>query len=421
MSLLFNFMSDLLMHYEGEIEIVVDNARMTTNQKAVPLPLTRDSLHSNLHSSNHSTTRWEMNDSSHSTGPGASCSSVSAPTRKPSTDHVARVSRKPKNGKKEKGKSKTKSRKTKKAPASPSTGMPPRSPIYKKKALVSCMKNPDPDPIYISKEQKPMKQKPKRHTNISKSLNQPGSSLVLVKPSRQLSLGVADVHPQAPKLPTRRPSTHPDMYSPAAPSTCSTKSIQAYTKIMDDIALSPTDRSSMSLERSISAVIAPPFLFSPKQKPMKQKYKRHTNIFKSLNQPGSSVVVVKPSRQLSPILNCEPAVILLKTYLKTQGRSLSKTLGVADVHPKAPKMPTRRPSAQPDMYSPAASSPCSTKSIQAYTKIMDDISLSPTDRSSMSPESFISPVIAPPFLASPKRRIFPKPSGKWRRPLTKRS
>jgi hypothetical protein len=407
------------MQYEGEIKIVVDNARMTINQKAVPLPLTRDSLHSNsLHSSNHSTTRWEMNDSSHSTGPGASCSSVSsyasvltAPTRKPSTDRAARMSlkpssSKPKNGKKEKGKS----RRTKKAPASPFTGMPPLSPSYKKKALVSCVK--DQDPIYISKKQKPMKQKPKRHTNISKSLNQPGSSLPLVK---------ADVHPQAPKLPTRKPSTQPDMYSPAAPSPCSTKSIQAYTKIMDDIALSPTDRSSMSMERSISAVIAPPFMASPKQKPMKQKKKRHTNIFKSVHQPGSSLALVKPSRQLSPILNCDPAVILLKTYFQTKGRSLSKTLGVADAHPQAPKLPTRKPSTQPDMYSPAAPSACSTKSIQAYTKTMDDITLSPTDRSSMSPERSITAVIAPPFLASPKRRVFFKPSGKWRRPLTKRS
>jgi hypothetical protein len=408
------------MQYEGEFEIVVDNARMTTNQKAVPLPLTRDSLHSNsLHSSNHSTTRWEMNDSSHSTGSGATCSSISshvsvlsAPTRKTSNDHVARVSlkpssSKPKNGKKEKGKS----RKSRKAPASLYTGIPPLYPSFKKEPLVPGM-------------------------------NQPGSSLALVKPSRKLSpildcdpaiislktylktqgrslsktLGVADVHPQAPQLPTRRPSAQPNMYSPAASSPCSTKSIQAYTKIMDDIALGPTDRSSMRMERSISAVFAPPFLASPKKRPVMQKYKRRTgtNIFKSLNQSGSSLAVVKPSRKLSPILDCDPAVYFLKTYMKNQGRSLSKTLGVADVHPQAPNMPMRRPSTQPDVYSPAAPS-------AAGTKITDDIAFSPTDRSSMSLERSIPAVITPPILASPKRRVFPKPSGKWRRPLTKRS
>lgn len=314
MSVLHCFMIDLLAHYEGEFDLVVDNARMTTNQKVLPLPLTRDSLHSNsLHSSNHSTTRWEMNDSSHSTGPGASCSSnsshasvLTAPIRKASTDPPSQLFIKSSSSKPKAKKEKRKGKKTKKALVSPSIGMPPLSPSYKKKASIS---------------------------------------------------------------------------------TTSTHNLTGTPK---------------------------------KQKPMNQKHKRRINSAKPSYKTNSSLMLIKPSRQLSPILSCDPSVTSLKTYLRDQGRSLSKTLGVADVHPQAPKLPTRKPSSQPDLFSPVPA----PSSVGYYAKMLGNkASIHPKDRSSSNRTSLdrtITEVIEPPLFAGYRRRVFVKPSGKWLRPLSKR-
>eukprot|EP00980_Cylindrotheca_fusiformis_P010254 scaffold2277_cov137-Cylindrotheca_fusiformis.AAC.9 len=341
MSVLHYFMRDLLMNYEGEIQIVVDNARMTRNQKAAHLPLMRDSLHS----SNHSTTRWEMNDSSHSTGPGASgisasslCSVPTAPIRKPSKDLPSPVGTRSSLGSKSKPGKKEKHRdgKHRKSPSSPSSSRKAnRSP---------------PSPSFTKKTVAPLKPVPSPSSSCSSSSS-----------SRSNKHGESTSHKTSSKR--------------------------------------STDRSKLVDNKSSSS---------------------------------SSLMLIKPSRQLSPIHKCDSGVSSLKTYLKRQGRSLSKTLGVADVPPQAPKIPMRKPSNQPDVLSPVPPPPSSnnTTTLSSYKRreSSSDESLSSTERSnsstslradgSMAANADGGGVLEPPLYAGYRRRNFPKPSGKWLRPLS---
>jgi hypothetical protein len=112
------------------------------------------------------------------------------------------------------------------------------------------------------------------------------------------------------------------------------------------------------------------------------------------------------------------------------------------LHPQAPKIPTRRPSHQPDLNSPTSETSAESSSADAYSQLVSDISLSPLvddasngsvsrkiARKNSKNQSLVQKAKAmaaslppePPLLKKSKRTVFAKPSSKWLGSLGKRN
>ena len=170
-----------------------------------------------------------------------------------------------------------------------------------------------------------------------------------------------------------------------------------------------------------------------------------TNVEKSINTTildfKSKTRALPRPTQLSPIMSPESSVSLLSNHFRLHGRSLSKTLTSCQaevVNPQAPRLPTRKPSAQPDMNSPPP--PRSNIKVKAYSvekrkrktkkkkrskkrskkKVEDDATATPSSQGSSISNS--SPLSAPPsipFLVSPAKRSYKKQRAKLLRRLVK--
>lgn len=344
MSPLGQFMNQLLKHHKGDVQIIDDNAKLTTQQKRASLQQSRDSLQSSsMHSSNHSNTRWEMDGSNHSTEVRHSISALNclssvptAPIRKPSND-------------------------------------PPEG----------------------------MSQSKSRALDISSHKAEKRVEKYLGKHSKHFT------------LPTPVPSINPNVvFSPTFTrkpwnqgSNTSLKGKRSITKSMNDIFASDPATAPNTPEPSPVA---------------------------SQPNPVVSVNLIKPSRKLSPMQEETPFRPPLSLELN---RSLSKTLIGVDEDPQAPKIPTRRPSKQPDLNSPVSNTCAKSSSKEAYSQLVENISLSPLDVGRKnSPEKLIlaqqaqemaNSLQAEPPLSNnnPIKRgvFFPKPSSKWLGALGKRN
>ncbi|CAJ1918959.1 unnamed protein product [Cylindrotheca closterium] len=284
MSPLGQFMKQLLQNHTGEVQIINDNARITTERNSASLQL-KNSLHSSSlpSSSNHSTTRWDMDGSNHSTEVGNSTSTLNqtssvptAPIRKPSNDPPQGDQVRPyesldiSSHKAEKrvhkylGNNSWSLRLSRPSVSSTSNLDVIFSPSNQRKswdASKNCHNTMNDIFTLVEPTTAPNTPEPSptpSRSNTSISLN-------LIKPSRKLSpkreeeespipppsalelnrslsktlLGADDLNPQAPKIPTRRPSHQPDLNSPTSQTSAKSSSADAYSRLVSDIPLCP--------------------------------------------------------------------------------------------------------------------------------------------------------------------------------------
>ena len=128
--------------------------------------------------------------------------------------------------------------------------------------------------------------------------------------------------------------------------------------------LSPTRASHQNRQNN-------PVYVARNLSPKRAKARKRRNVEKSINTTildfkSKTRALPRPTR-LSPIMSPESSVPMLSDHFKLHGRSLSKTLTScqAEIDPQAPRLPTRKPSAQPDMNSPPP--PRSNVKVKAYS------------------------------------------------------
>ena len=327
--LLQRFMQDLMTdHGCDTIKIVKDNARMTPKQIETIPPLTNCSNHSLSRSSTHSQTRWigdetpptPMADLMDAT---VSVSSVPiAPMRKLSREPACLSSskRKPRRGMTNNDMRDKMNMLKSRKPKTPPAWSQKQAPLSPTRASLQNRQN---NPVYVARNLSPKRTKARRRTNVEKSINNtildfknktrvlprptplsplmsPESSVPMLSDhfrlhgrslSKTLTSCQAEVNPQAPQLPTRKPSAQPDMNSPPPPR--SNVKVKAYAvqkrkkkkkkkkkkrskkKKEDNATVSPSSQGSrISISSPLSAPPPIPFLVSPaKSSYKKQRFK----------------------------------------------------------------------------------------------------------------------------------------------------